>query len=104
MATNDTLKLDCTSELRTLTNDAAKAFDQINLLLAKMARYGYIGDAPNVPPDDPIVDADYAGSTHEAVTAEQFYGVVAFFAGLVQSVDPVTAKLLARFGKPMSQQ
>lgn len=100
----DPLKLDATSELRDLTAQASKVFDQINIWLVKNQRYGYLPDAPNTPPLDPVIDADFAESAHAGVTAEQFYATATFFAGLVQSVNPQTARLLARFGKAMSQQ
>ena len=49
----DPLKLDATSELRDLTAQASKVFDQINIWLVKNQRYGYLPDAPNTPPIDP---------------------------------------------------
>lgn len=100
----DPIKLDQTSYLRDLTAQAADVFDAINAWLVRNARYGYIAAAPGEPPDDPITDADLAGTAHAGVTAAQLYGTVAFFAGLAASIDIDTAKLLARFGKPMSQQ
>lgn len=100
----DPIKLDQATHLRDLTAQAADVFDQINAWLVRNARYGYIPDAPGKSPDDPITDADFAGTAHAGVTAAQLYGTVAFFAGMAASIDTETAKLLARFGKPMGQQ
>lgn len=99
----DPIKLDQTSYLRDLTAQAADVFDAISAWLIRNARYGYLPTGGD-PPEDPITDADFEGTAHATVTAAQLYGTVTFFAGLAASIDTETAKLLARFGKPMSQQ
>lgn len=102
MADVDPLKLDSVTELRDLAAQAATVFDNINVLLIKMDRYGFI-DAEGKTPDAPILDSDLIGA-HEGLTSAQLYGVVQWFGGLVQSVDRDTAKLIARFGRLKAQQ
>jgi hypothetical protein len=104
MATTDGLKLDATSELRDLADQAGKLFDKLSMFLIRSNRYGYLPDKLGDMPDDPILTEDFVGTSHEGVTAEQFYATAAFFAGVVSSVDSSTQKVLSRFGKPMSGQ
>jgi hypothetical protein len=106
MATEDGLKLDAVSELRDLSARAAKAFDAINGWLIKNNRFGYVPDDIGGNPEDPITTEDMSGTGHEGITQEVLYGVIAFWATTVKDINanPTAAKMLARFGKPMSQQ